>query len=117
MEYYQVIYSPQAVDDLKGIFSYIAYELRVGETAEKQVNRIREAIRSLNFMPERYGRVEWEPWVSLNMHKLPVDNYIIFYRVDSIGKTATVVRIFYGGRNIEEMIRSDNEPPEKDENI
>ena len=37
---YSVIYSPEAIDDLREIYSYIAFTLLVPETAEKQVNRI-----------------------------------------------------------------------------
>ncbi|WP_330588312.1 type II toxin-antitoxin system RelE/ParE family toxin [Emergencia sp. 1XD21-10] len=34
-EQYKVIYSPQAADDLKDIYSYIAFELLVPDTAKK----------------------------------------------------------------------------------
>lgn len=59
---YSVIYSPEAIDDLREIYSYIAFTLLVPETAEKQVNRIRKEVRSLDFMPSQYSLVEWEPW-------------------------------------------------------
>lgn len=55
---YSVIYSPEALDDLKEIYAYIAFNLLVPETAEGQVSRIRKEIRSLDFMPSRYARVE-----------------------------------------------------------
>lgn len=38
---YSVIYSLEARNDIKGIYSYIAYELLAPENAEGQVNRIR----------------------------------------------------------------------------
>ncbi|MCM1180771.1 MAG: type II toxin-antitoxin system RelE/ParE family toxin [Clostridium sp.] len=78
---YQVIYSPEALDDIRKIYSYIAYELQVPDTSLNQVNRIRREIRSLAFMPMRYAIVEWEPWKSMQMHKVPVDNYIVYYTV------------------------------------
>ena len=46
-EAYSVIYSPEAINDLRKIYSYIAFELLVPSTAEGQVNRIRKTIRSL----------------------------------------------------------------------
>ena len=103
---YEVFYSPEALNDLKRIYSYIAYELLVPDTALNQVNRIRKKIRSLDFMPTRYPIVEWEPWKSMQMHKVPVDNYIVFYLVDSDKKTVTIVRVFYGGQDIEGTINS-----------
>ena len=42
---YSVIYSPEAKDDLREIYSYIAFELEAPDTAEGQVNRIRKEIR------------------------------------------------------------------------
>ena len=61
---------------------------------------------SLDFMPARYTLVEWEPWHSMKMHQLPVDNFIVYYLVDDKERTVTVVRIFYGGRDIEGIINS-----------
>lgn len=51
---YQIEYSVEALEDLRGIFAYIAYELLVPENARGQVERIQKTIRSLDFMPERY---------------------------------------------------------------
>ena len=44
---YSVVYSPKAKNDLKEIYTYIAFTLSVPTTAEKQINRIRKAILSL----------------------------------------------------------------------
>lgn len=95
---YSVSYSPEAMDDLREIYSYIAFTLLVPETAEKQVNRIRKEVRSLGFMSSRYSLVDWEPWKSMGMHKVPVDNFVVYYTVDDDSHTVTVIRIFYGGR-------------------
>ena len=104
---YSVRYSPAAREDLKGIYSYIAYMLKESTTAARQTDRIRKSIRSLDAMPERHRAVEWEPWASLGMRRMPVDNYVIYYLVDRAEHTVTVVRIFYGGRNVEEIIKDE----------
>ena len=98
---YRVVYSPEARDDLKEIYTYIAVELQAPETAEGQVNRIRKEIRSLDFMPSRYAIVDWEPWRSMGMHRVPVDNFVVYYAVNDGSRTVTVIRIFYGGRDVE----------------
>ncbi len=100
---YTVTYSPEALDDLRGVYSYIAFSLKVPGTADKQVKRIRNEVRSLSLMLQRYALVDWEPWHSMEMHKLPVDNFVIYYLTDANAKTVTVVRIFYGGRDIESI--------------
>ena len=101
-ESYSVIYSPQAKDDLMEIYSYIAFELQVPDIAEGQVNRIRKAVRSLNFMPARYVNVEWEPWKSMEMHRVTVDNFTVYYLVNE--HIVSIIRIFYNGRDIEGII-------------
>ena len=106
---YSVVYSPEAMDDLREIYSYIAFTLMVPETAEKQVNRIRKEIHSLDFMPSRYAFVEWEPWQSMGMHKVPVDNFVVYYTVNDDSRTVTVIRIFYGGRDAANIVNAENE--------
>ena len=107
-ETYSVIYSSKAKDDLIEIYSYIAFDLPVPDIAEGQVNRIRKTIRSLDFMPSRYITVEWEPWKSMRMHQVPVDNFVVYYVVNDDSRTVTVIRIFYGGRDIEDIINTDD---------
>lgn len=107
-ENYRVVYSPEAVNDLKDIFAYIAYELLAPGTAAKLADRIRKKIRSLDFMPSRYALVDWEPWHSMGLHKLPVDNFIVFYLADDASKTVTVIRIVYGGRDLENILKTDS---------
>ncbi|MCD8078822.1 MAG: type II toxin-antitoxin system RelE/ParE family toxin [Lachnospiraceae bacterium] len=108
-EQYKVVYSTAALDDLNAIYSYIAFELMAQPTAKNQVNRIRKGIRALNVFPERYAKVDWEPWASSGMHRVPVDNFVIYYLVDSETMTVTIVRIFYGGRDVETIINSETD--------
>ena len=105
---YSVIYSPQAFLDLTELYEYIRFNLQVPKTAEKQVNRIKHAIRSLNTMPMRYPLVAWEPWLSMEIRRVPVDNYTVFYQVDENQMNVTVIRIFYSGRNIENIANDPN---------
>jgi toxin ParE1/3/4 len=105
IETYEVRYSDEAVNDLEEIFSYIAFSLQAPVAAELQVNRIRAEIKSLYSMPERYMLVDWEPWHSLKIHRVIVDSYIVFYHVNDCEATVDIVRIFYGGRNIEGIVK------------
>lgn len=107
-ESYSVIYSPEALNDLREIYSYIAFELLVPSIAEGQVTRIRKAIRSLDFMPARNPIVDWEPWKSMGMHKVTVDNFIVFYTVTDDSQTITIIRIVYVGRDVESIASETN---------
>ena len=94
---YKTIYSPESLDDLMAIYSYIAFEKLAPQNAEGQVNRIRKSIRSLDLFPEGHTTVEWEPWASMGMRFLPVDNFIVYYLVDNNEGTVSIVRIFTAG--------------------
>lgn len=101
---YKVIYSPQALEDLTEIYEYIYFTLQAHIAAYKQSYRIRKMISSLDTFPARYSLVEWEPWASMKIYKVSVDNYMIFYRVDEELSTVSIIRIFYSGRNIEDIV-------------
>lgn len=105
---YDIIYSPQAFLDLAGLYEYIRFTLEVPKTAEKQVNHIRNAVRSLETMPMRYPLVGWEPWCSKGIRRVLIDNYTVFYQVDENKTTVTIIRIFYSGRNIENIVNNSN---------
>ena len=106
MSVYSVEYTPAARNDLKSIYSYIAFQLKERSTARNVVNRIRKQIRDLDTSPEKYASVEWEPWASMGMRKFSVGNYVVFYIVNNDKALVTVNRIFYGGRSIQSMIQS-----------
>ena len=101
---YTVRYAPEALDDLKEIYAYIAFVCGAPGTAEKLVKRIRDRVRSLDVLPSRYAAVDWEPWKSMGMRKAPVDRFVIFYTVDDSDNRVVVIRIFYGGRDIRAIL-------------
>lgn len=105
---YKVIYSPQALKDLTEIYEYICFSLQARIAADNQSSRIRKMIRSLDTFPARHSLVEWEPWASMKIYKIPVDNYMIFYRVNEELSTVSIIRIFYSGKNIEDIIKHTN---------
>ena len=101
---FDVSYSAEARQDLRDIYEYIAYELLVPETAARQAERIMKAARSLEQIPMRYRLYEGEPWHSQGLRVLPVDNYLVFYLPDETNATVSIIRIMYGGRDIEKQL-------------
>ena len=101
---YVVRISEQADQDLRNIFEYIAFELLAPENAAGQLDRLEEAISKLDNMPEKYRRYEREPWFSRGLRVFPVDNYLVFYIPDMDEKTVTVIRVMYGGRDIDKEL-------------
>lgn len=93
--------SEQADSDLRAIYEYIAFELLFPENASGQLDRLEKGIISLEEMPERYQRYEKEPWYSRGLRIFPIDNYVVCYIVDTEKRIVTVIRVMYGGRDIE----------------
>ena len=106
---YKVGYSVDALDD----YVRSIHTLRMNSLFQRllllSLAAFRKEVRSLDFMPARYALAHWEPWHSMKMHQLPVDNFIVYYLVDDEKRAVTVVRIFYGGRDIEEIINSNKQ--------
>ena len=44
----------------------------------------------------------------MKMHQLPIDSFMVYYLINDEERLVTVVRIFYGGRDIEGIINSNN---------
>lgn len=105
MSKYKVLLTPEFQQEIRDIHSYIANTLLVPETAAKQVVRIMDVVKSLDEMPERYSLYEKEPWRSRGLRKVVIDNYVVFYYVNKKVNEVAVFHVFYGGRNIEDIIK------------
>lgn len=54
---------------------------------------------------KQYGRYETEPWHSLGMRVLPIDNFVVLYIPDLEEKIVRIVTVMYGGRDISEQLK------------
>ena len=107
MSNYYVCYSDEAQDDLRNIFMHIAYNLGSRDNAEGQVNRIRAAIKKLDKYPKRNPPVPYEPWTSLGMRRLNIDNYAALYLVDDVHERVEIVRIPYGAMDLDKFFEEE----------
>ena len=97
MKKYNIEYSKESKEDLIGIKQYIKYNLQEPETANKLISKIRKSIKTLKENPEIYAIIDDDIIRKLEIRKLIVDNYIIFYRIKN--DSTEIVRIMYGRRN------------------
>ena len=102
---FEIELSEKADRDLRNIFLYIAIDLGVPETAEKRIERLWNAMRSLDELPERYRCYEYELWHSRGMRVLPVDNYVVLYIPDLEERIVRIVSVMYSGRDISEQLK------------
>ena len=55
-------------------------------------------------MPERYAVISEEPYTSMGLRKINVENYLIFYIVNEKEKTVSIVRVLYSRREWHNLI-------------
>lgn len=101
---WKIKFSERAINDLKAIYEYIAFELLVPETAAKQVDRLIKSVNILVEMPMMYRVYDDEPWQSKGMRCFSVDNYIVLYLPKKEENTVSIIRIIYGGRDIKRQL-------------
>ena len=104
MSIYSVKITAQAEQDLRGVYEYIACELQSPQSAAAQLSRLEEKICALEQMPDRFRRYDREPWRSRGWRIMPVDNYCVFYMPDLGRSVVEVIRVLYGGRDIEHVL-------------
>ena len=102
---YMIDITAQAKSDLQSIYEYIAFELIAPENAAGQLDRLEKSIMKPGYMPLRFKEYEHEPWKSRGLRVMPMDNFVVLYIPNEETGVITIIRIIYGGRNIEEQLR------------
>ena len=85
----------RALQDLDGIYDYIAHTLLEPGTALSLVGRIEEAILSLETMPYRCPERKRGAYANQGYLQLFVENYTAIFRIDETKKTVIVVTVCY----------------------
>lgn len=63
-----------------------------------------DAIESLDQMVLRFRLYEKEPWYSMGLRILTVDNYLVFYLPEESELRVVIIRMMYGGTNIDKHL-------------
>lgn len=96
---YEVKITRQAMEQMKEIVHYISAELLAPEAADKLLDKMREAIAELSFMPERYALIEEGSWKQEGIRKTIVENFLIYYWVDKKNLKVQVIAVIYNRRD------------------
>lgn len=100
----------KAENDLDGIVDYIANKLDNKIAAAEFMNKLEAAVSEACAFPESGSLVENEFLPYKNIRKKLVGNYILYYSSDTDAQTICVLRIIYGRRNLDEIVRQMNMP-------
>ena len=106
---YKIAYTPEARDDVDDIYSYIALTLKEQKTASKLVGRLHREIKALSSFPGSNTIVEFEPWHEKGVRRMPVGNYNVYYGVDEEKHIIAILRVLYGGRDVEHIVNVEEE--------
>ncbi len=98
MTEYKIVIEETAENDLIGILNYISDTLHETNIALRIYGSIKKEILSLNKMPNRYAVVNEEPYRSMGVRRIPVENYTAFYIVDESQNVLHIFRILYNRR-------------------
>ena len=103
MEQYKVEITKEALQDMEDIYNYIALELFSPENAMGQYNRIADEILTLDTFPQRYRIMDSETEKQMELRRMLVDNYSVFYTIRS--DKVIVTDVLYTASDIEARLR------------
>ncbi len=104
MRTYKIYIERSAQRDMQGILRYITQTLKAPQAARRIYSSIRAEILSLYRSPARYGIVNAEPYASMGIRKMPVENYTVFYLIDESECSVRVLRVLYNRRDWEKLL-------------
>ena len=95
----------RAESDLDGIVSYMAVELANPQAASDFVDKLKDNIDEARAFPESGSLVDNEFLQVENLRKKLIGNYIMYYLLDVGENIMYILRIVYGKRNLDEILK------------
>ena len=105
---YQYHFTKKAEADLDEILSYISIELSNPEAAASFLKDFLAVLTSICSVPKIGRIVENEFLPDRGIRKSLVGNYVLYYLPDIKEKRIYVLRLLYGRRNLDELVREIN---------
>ncbi len=99
LDKYRVKVNPKAIRELDNIYEYIANEKLVPENAKGQVDRIKNAVLSLDTFLQSHQERNGDRYAGTSYRQLLIDNYIAIFRIDEAHKIVCVLTIQYQEQN------------------
>lgn len=99
MKQYKVEITKEALQDMEDIYNYIAIDLLAPDNAMGQYNRIADEILTLDTFPERFRIMDSEPEKRMELRRMLVDNYSVFYTIRD--ERVIVTDVLYTASDIE----------------
>ncbi len=95
MDKYSVKLVSGACQNLENIYMYVATQLHAEPSALKLIDKLEEAIFSLEIMPQRGAIRRVGAYSNKGYRQLFVENFTIVYRIDEVSKQVIIVTVKY----------------------
>ena len=105
---YDYWFAPKAESDLDELLAHIEHKLFNPKAALDFAIELFDKIDYYRVFPELGIKVDNEFVINKDLRKFFVGNYIAFYIPNKESRTIIIVRIVYGGRNVGEMLRTED---------
>lgn len=102
---YKVKLTDHAVAQLQEAVIYISKVLQASTVAKHWAARIKKELASLSTMPARYPLTEEEPWHTEGVHKMSVENFLVYYWIVEEKKIVWITAIVYARRDQLRVLR------------
>lgn len=102
---YKVKLTDHAVAQLQEAVIYISRVLQASTVAKHWAARIKKELASLSTMPARYPLTEEDPWHTEGVHKMSVENFLVYYWIDEEKKIVWITAIVYARRDQLRVLR------------
>ena len=103
---YSYRFTEKAEQDFDEILRYISVDLANPAAAQKLGRKMFEQIDMVRAFPESGAPVDNEFLADKTVRKLLVNSYIIYYKAHYDEKIISVIRIVYGKRNLDEILKT-----------
>lgn len=103
---YSYRFTKKAEQDLDEILNYISVDLVNPAAAQNLGRKIFEKIDMIRMFSDSGAPVDNEFFADKTVRKLSVDNYVIYYKTYYEEKAISIIRIVYGKRNLDEILKT-----------
>ncbi|PWM77768.1 MAG: type II toxin-antitoxin system RelE/ParE family toxin [Phascolarctobacterium sp.] len=105
---YKIILAHQFSKDFESVYDYISFVLQ-NQTAAINITTLAQAkINTLPDFPEKYPLVNDISLAHKQIRYIPVDNYLIFYRINKIKNEIQILRFLYAKSNWLNILKTNN---------
>ena len=103
---YSYKFLPIADKDLDNTLSYIEQELHNPKAAEDLASEIFNKIDVACNNPEAFAKVNNEFIKDKTLRRFTAGNYVVFYKPNQDTQVIIIMRIIYGGMDIDKILKS-----------